>query len=292
MSRNNLSARGLVRRYGGLTAVEDVNMDVPSGQITGLIGPNGAGKSTLFSLLTGVEQPDEGKVLLGQRNITRMSPDARSRRGLVQTFQVPSLFPSLTVADNLLVAAENRRRDYAGDLLGFRARGRTGALQIVDDVLASLQLEDIRESIAGTLPTGALRLVEFARALCARPDVLLLDEPASGLDAAETERFSALVRRIADDGVAILLVDHDVDLVFKVVDRVYAMVGGRVVAEGAPAAVRADPTVQSVYLAQGPLTSKNTGASPAGGPSGGGPPADSPPTGGPPAVAVSSGELR
>ncbi|MCK9900043.1 ABC transporter ATP-binding protein [Parafrankia colletiae] len=265
MSRNDLRARDLVRRYGGLTAVENVSMDVPRGQITGLIGPNGAGKSTLFSLLTGVEQPDGGKVLLGQRDITRMSPDARSRRGLVQTFQVPSLFPSLTVGDNLLVAAENRRRDYAGGLLGLKARGRASALAVVDEVLDSLELADIRGAVAGTLPTGALRLVEFARALCARPDVLLLDEPASGLDAAETDRFSALVRRIADDGVAILLVDHDVDLVFAVVDQVYAMVGGRVVAEGAPDVVRNDPTVRSVYLAQGPLASKSTSAPPPGG---------------------------
>ncbi|ABW15016.1 ABC transporter related [Parafrankia sp. EAN1pec] len=258
MSRDDLRARGLVRRYGGLTAVEHVDMDVPSGQVTGLIGPNGAGKSTLFSLLTGVEQPDEGRVHLGRRDITKMRPDARSRRGLVQTFQVPSLFPSLTVADNLLVAAENRRRDYAGGLLGMGSRGRENALGVVEEVLGSLGLEDIRGTVAGTLPTGALRLVEFARALCARPDVLLLDEPASGLDAAETEKLSVLVRRIADDGVAILLVDHDVDLVFRVVDRVYAMVGGRVVAEGSPETVRDDPTVRSVYLAQGPLTSQAT----------------------------------
>lgn len=272
MSRGVLQAVGLVRRYGGLIAVDHVDLVAPPGMITGLIGPNGAGKSTLFSLLTGVEQPDEGQVMLGTTDITEMRPDIRSRRGLVQTFQVPSLFPTLTVADNLLVGAENRRRDYAGGLLGLSAQGRGRisrsaeralerlglapkgpVTQIVEDVLNSLGLSDVRDTIAGTLPTGALRLVEFARALCAQPDILLLDEPASGLDAAETAKLSELLRRTAADGVGILIVDHDVDLVFSVVDQVYAMVGGRVVAAGDPETVRNDPTVRSVYLAQAPL---------------------------------------
>jgi branched-chain amino acid transport system ATP-binding protein len=251
VSRAELRAVGLVRRYGGLTAVDDVDMTAPPGMITGLIGPNGAGKSTLFKLLTGVEQPDEGRVLLGERNITKMRPDQRSRIGLVQTFQVPSLFTSMTVRDNLLVGVENRRRDYAGGLFGLGVRRNPDHEQVVDDMLASLGLTDLAGAVAGSLPTGALRLVECARALCAHPDVLLLDEPASGLDAAETERFSDLLRRIAGAGVAIVLVDHDVDLVFSVCDQVYAMVGGKVVAQGDPATVRADPTVQSVYLAQG-----------------------------------------
>ncbi|CAJ60140.1 MULTISPECIES: ABC transporter ATP-binding protein [Frankia] len=272
MSRHVLQAVGLVRRYGGLTAVDHVDLVAPPGMITGLIGPNGAGKSTLFSLLTGVEQPDEGKVVLGSTDITRMRPDIRSRRGLVQTFQVPSLFPTLTVADNLLVGAENRRRDYAGGLLGLSAQGRGRVshsierglerlglapkgpvTQIVEEVLDSLGLSDVRDTIAGTLPTGALRLVEFARALCARPDILLLDEPASGLDSEETAKLSQLLRRTAAGGVGIVIVDHDVDLVFSVVDQVYAMVGGRVVASGDPQTVRNDPTVRSVYLAQAPL---------------------------------------
>ncbi|MBX6391071.1 MAG: ABC transporter ATP-binding protein [Frankia sp.] len=251
MSRAELRAVGLVRRYGGLTAVDHVDMSAPPGMITGLVGPNGAGKSTLFSLLTGVEQPDEGSVLLGGRDITRLPPDRRSRLGLVQTFQVPSLFTSMTVRDNLLVGVENRRRDYAAGLFGIGVRPNGRHEAIVDDMLSSLGLTELADVTAGQLPTGALRLVECARALCAQPDVLLLDEPASGLDAEETERFSQLLRRIADSGVGIVLVDHDVDLVFTVCDQVYAMVGGRVVAHGDPASVRADPTVQSVYLAKG-----------------------------------------
>jgi branched-chain amino acid transport system ATP-binding protein len=254
MSRAELRAVGLVRRYGGLIAVDHVDMTVPPGQITGLIGPNGAGKSTLFSLLTGVEQPDGGEVLLGRKNITRMPPDFRARRGVVQTFQVPSLFPSMTVADNLLVGAENRRRDYAGGLLGLALHGTAATRGVVDAILAELSLTGIRDTPAGALPTGALRLVELARALCAAPNVLLLDEPASGLDAQETDKLSHLLRRVAGDGVSVLLVDHDVDLVFDVADRVYAMVGGRVVAEGDPASVRDDPTVRAVYLAQGPIS--------------------------------------
>ena len=253
MSRAELRAVGLVRRYGGLTAVDHVDMSAPPGMVTGLIGPNGAGKSTLFSCLTGVEQPDEGAVLLGDRDITKLRPDQRSRLGLVQTFQVPSLFTSMTVRDNLLVGVENRRRDYAGSLFGFGVRKNPRHDEVVDEMLVSLGLTDVANVITSSLPTGALRLAECARALCTRPDVLLLDEPASGLDAAETERFSQLLRRIAGIGVAVVLVDHDVDLVFTVCDQVYAMVGGRVVAQGDPAAVRADPTVQSVYLAQGTM---------------------------------------
>ena len=253
MSRPELRAVGLVRRYGGLTAVGHVDMTAPPGLITGLIGPNGAGKSTLFSLLTGVEQPDGGAVMLGHRNITKLRPDQRSRLGLVQTFQLPSLFTSMTVRDNLLVGVENRRRDYAGGLFGRGVRGNPRHDELVDEMLASLGLTDLAGVVTSSLPTGALRLAECARALCTQPDVLLLDEPASGLDATETDRFSQLLRRIADLGVAIVLVDHDVDLVFTVCDQVYAMVGGRVVAQGAPAAVRADPTVQSVYLAQGSM---------------------------------------
>jgi branched-chain amino acid transport system ATP-binding protein len=249
--RAELVANGLVRRYGGLTAVDGVSLTVPPGQITGLIGPNGAGKSTLFSLLTGVEQPDGGQVLLGGRNITKMLPDARARRGLVQTFQVPSLFPTMTVGDNLMVGAENRRRDYYGGLLGLNPNGRTMARRRVTRIVSALELEPIRDVIAGTLPTGALRLVELARALCAEPDVLLLDEPASGLDVGETEKLAELLRRFADSGVGILLVDHDTDLVFSVVDQVYAMIGGRVVAEGSPDEVRENSAVRSVYLAQG-----------------------------------------
>jgi branched-chain amino acid transport system ATP-binding protein len=255
VSRAELRAEGLVRRYGGLTAVDHVDMTAPPGRITGLIGPNGAGKSTLFSLLTGVEQPDEGRVLLRKHDrthdITKLRPDQRSRLGLVQTFQVPSLFTSMTVRDNLLVGTENRQRDYVGGLFGFGVRRNARHEAVVDRMLAELGLTDLAGAISGSLPTGALRLVECARALCAHPDVLLLDEPASGLDAAETERFSDLLRRIADAGVAIVLVDHDVDLVFTVCDQVYAMVGGRVVAQGDPETVRADPTVQSVYLATG-----------------------------------------
>ncbi|WP_045877662.1 ABC transporter ATP-binding protein [Pseudofrankia sp. DC12] len=254
MSRAELRAIGLVRRYGGLTAVDHVDMSAPPGMITGLIGPNGAGKSTLFSLLTGVEQPDEGRVMLGDRDITKLRPDKRSRLGLVQTFQVPSLFTSMTVRENLLVGVENRRRDYAGGLFGLGIRRNPKYEQVVDDMLASLGLTDLGAAVAGSLSTGALRLAECARALCTHPDVLLLDEPASGLDGAETDRFSQLLRRIANAGVAIVLVDHDVELVFTVCDQVYAMVGGKVVSHGDPATVRSNPTVQSVYLAQGAMT--------------------------------------
>ncbi|MGF7238740.1 MAG: ABC transporter ATP-binding protein [Frankia sp.] len=247
--RAGLVAEGLIRRFGGLTAVDNVDLTVAPGKITGLIGANGAGKSTLFSLLTGVEQPDEGHVRLGRRDITKLSPDARARRGLVQTFQVPSLFPSMTVADNLMVGAENRGRGFLyGGLLGLPSPDEANNRRTVAETLESLGLAALGGELAGTLPTGALRLVELARALCAKPHVLLLDEPASGLDGEETDRLSVLLRKVADDGLSVLLVDHDTELVFTVVDRVYAMAGGKIVAQGDPESVRNDPVVRSTYL--------------------------------------------
>jgi branched-chain amino acid transport system ATP-binding protein len=247
--RVGLVAEGLVRRYGGLTAVDHVDLTVAPGKITGLIGANGAGKSTLFSLLTGVEHPDEGRVRLGHRDVTKLSPDARARRGLVQTFQVPSLFPSMTVADNLMVATENRGRGFLyGGLLGLPSSGEAENRRTVAETLDALGLAALAGELAGTLPTGALRLAELARALCTKPHVLLLDEPGSGLDGEETDRLSVLLRQVADDGLSVLLVDHDTDLVFAVVDRVYAMAGGKIVAQGDPESVRNDPLVRSTYL--------------------------------------------
>lgn len=244
-----LTARGLARRFDGLTAVDQVDLDVLPGQVTGLIGPNGAGKSTLFGCLTGVERPDAGRVLLGDRDITRRSPDARARLGVVQTFQVPSLFTSMTVEDNLRVGAENRgRRGWRRGLLGLSEPDRRRNQERVDRVLDQLGMAGMRDMPAGKLPTGALRLVELGRALCVGPSVLLLDEPASGLDGDETDRLAALVREVAAGGVAILLVDHDVELVFGVADVVYAMAAGRVVAEGTPDEIAADPTVRATYL--------------------------------------------
>jgi branched-chain amino acid transport system ATP-binding protein len=256
MTGARLEGIGITRRYGGLTAVDDVSVATEPGAVTALIGPNGAGKTTLFQCLTGSERPDTGRVLLDGRDITDLSADARARLGIGRTFQRLAVFTTMTVADNLGVGAENRTSAPAvarvgGLLLGIlgfpiehteRDQGR------VDEVIDLLHLQEVRDVPAGALPTGTLRLVELGRALCHDPTVLLLDEPASGLDTTETENLQHVLRDVAAAGVAVLLVEHDVDLVFDVADRVYAMAEGKLLTSGTPDEVRSHRAVQEAYL--------------------------------------------
>ncbi|NUU24162.1 MAG: ABC transporter ATP-binding protein [Streptomycetaceae bacterium] len=244
-----LRASGLVRHFGGLRAVDGVDVAVPPGEVTAVIGPNGAGKSTLFHCLAGAQRPDEGRIRLGDRDITRLADHRRARLGIARTFQVVSVFPSLTVADNLRVGAENRTGAAAtARLLGLPdpARGRTRVA--VEEALELVGLAEVRDVPCGRLPTGTLRLVELGRALASRPSVLLLDEPASGLDDTETMRLRTLLRGLADDGLAVLLVEHDMELVFGVADTVHVMAAGRVVASGPPERVRDDEAARAAYL--------------------------------------------
>ena len=251
-----LSGIGITKTYGGLTAVDDMSVTVEPGQVTALIGPNGAGKTTLFQCLTGAERPDSGRVLLGERDITKSTPDARARLGIGRTFQRLAAFPSMTVADNLRVGAEHRITAPGVmrvammllGILGFQLSNDKRHGRRVDEVLELLQLEEVRDATAGTLPTGTLRLVELGRALCHDPKVLLLDEPASGLDTEETVNLQRVLRLLADSGTAVLLVEHDVDLVFDVAARVYAMAEGRLLASGTADEIRAHPAVQEAYL--------------------------------------------
>ncbi|HET6815892.1 MAG TPA: ABC transporter ATP-binding protein [Mycobacteriales bacterium] len=249
-------AEGVTKRYGGLVAVDDVSVTVEPGQVTALIGPNGAGKTTLFQCLTGSERPDAGVVRLGDREVTRLNPDARARLGLGRTFQRLAVFPTMTVEDNLRVGAENRPR-FGGvgrvaamlaGMLGFPMVDDDANSARVADVIALLGLQQVRDVPAGALPTGLLRLVELGRSLCNDPRVLLLDEPASGLDTTETRELQAVLRGIAAEGIGVLLVEHDVDLVFDVADVVYAMAEGRVLTSGRPDDVRRHPDVLAAYL--------------------------------------------
>ncbi len=247
-----LQGTGITKRFGGLTAVDAVDITAEPGTVTALIGPNGAGKTTLFACLTGMTRPDAGQVLLGERDITRLTSDQRARLGVGRTFQRLNVFPTMTVRENLLVGAESR---WPGSLLrGVLGvpepnRDRDGAH--ADGVLRRLRLWDVRDEVTGSLPTGTLRLVELGRALCKDPDVLLLDEPASGLDSHETRELQAVLRDVAGDDVAVLLVEHDVDLVFEVADTVYAMAEGRLLAHGSADEVRRHPEVQRAYLSVG-----------------------------------------
>jgi branched-chain amino acid transport system ATP-binding protein len=229
-----LQAQGIVRSFGGLVAVDDVDLTVPAGLVTALIGPNGAGKSTLFACLAGQLRPDRGQVLLGGRDVTRLSPDARARRGLARTFQRLAIFGSLTVAENVRIGAEN---------MGRRAsvEERVGAML---DLLGLAGSAGVR---ASTLPTGTLRLVELARAVAGQPRVVLLDEPTSGLDDAQAARVPVALRAMAAAGRAVVIVEHDLPLVFAAADVVHVLAHGRIVAAGTPAEVRADPATAAAF---------------------------------------------
>jgi branched-chain amino acid transport system ATP-binding protein len=231
-----LEARRLVRRFGGVLALDDVSLTASSGEISALVGPNGAGKSTLFRCLAGSLRADSGSVLLDGRDISRLTADARSRRGLIATYQQGSVFPSLTVRENLLVAAENRHRSTLVRALIGRAAPASGA--VADRALTAFRLDQWRDVPAADLSTGMVRLVEIARAYAANPRVLLLDEPVSGLNRVETGVVAEVLRGLADSGVCVLLVEHDRDFVEQVAERISVLAVGRIVAAGSFSQVR------------------------------------------------------
>ncbi|MEV6385022.1 branched-chain amino acid ABC transporter permease/ATP-binding protein [Streptomyces sp. NPDC051773] len=214
----SLRARGLRVRYGEFAALDGVDLDVLPGRVSAVVGPNGAGKSTLFHCLAGTLRPDGGSVRLGERDITRLPAHARTRLGVGRTFQQLAVFPSLSVADNVRVGAEQGRiADPGAAERALRLFGLDGA---------------VRTAPAAGLPTGTLRRVELARALAGSPRVLLLDEPAAGLDAPEVAALARVLRALADDGTALLVVEHDLDLVAELADVVHVMAAGRIVTSG------------------------------------------------------------
>ncbi|MEV4615922.1 ATP-binding cassette domain-containing protein [Kitasatospora sp. NPDC049258] len=242
-----LSAHGLVRRFGGATAVDGVDLSVPPGRITALVGPNGAGKSTLFDCLSGAARADGGLVRLDGRDITRLPDHARARLGLARTFQQPAVFPGLTVGENVRVGAEQRTPGTVRGLLGLPPAGRAQARAATTRALRLLGLEAVRDRPAADLPTGALRLLELARALAADPRVLLLDEPTAGLDTAQTEHLAAVLRALAAEGLAVLLVEHDAELVAELAHTAYVLAAGQVVLSGPARAVLTDRRVTGLW---------------------------------------------
>jgi branched-chain amino acid transport system ATP-binding protein len=229
-------------RFGGVHALKGVTIDVPDGALVGLIGPNGAGKTTLFNVITGLERPGQGKVVLGGEDVTSMPPHLRARRGLGRTFQRIEVFASLTVHENVLAAAEARR--------GW-AKDATDPSRITSGVLERVGLLHLEHERVDGLSTGLLRLVEVARALASQPRLLLLDEPGSGLDSTESGALGdLLIDLVQEDGAgrSILLVEHDVELVMRVCDRIHVLDFGSVIASGTPDEVQRDPAVQAAYL--------------------------------------------
>ena len=223
-------------RFGGVQALDEVSLEVPGGQVTGLIGPNGAGKTTLFNVVTGLQRPDRGRVLLDGVDVTGRSARHRARRGLGRTFQRLEIFGSLTVVDNVLVAVENQ---------GHRGRD---ARRRASELLERVGIGAEASTRADILPTGLARLLEVARALACQPKVLLLDEPSSGLDSTESAALSGLIGALAGEGLAVLLVEHDVEMVMRLCRLIHVLDFGRVIATGTPDDIRSDRAVQAAYL--------------------------------------------
>jgi branched-chain amino acid transport system ATP-binding protein len=233
-----LNVRNVTVRFGGNVALENVGLDAAAGEITGLIGPNGAGKTTLFNVITGLQVPQRGSVHLGEINLTRMAPFKRARAGMARTFQRLELFSLLTVRENVELALSLRK----GALSPFARIAKA------EELLGLVGLGELADVRSDELPTGQARLVELARALATEPRVLLLDEPASGQDETETEAFGALLGRIAADGVAVVLVEHDVQLVMRTCSTIHVLDFGSIIAKGTPTQIQHDEKVLEAYL--------------------------------------------
>jgi len=238
-----LSAEDVVVRFGGLRALSEANLEVEPGRVTGLIGPNGAGKTTCFNVITGLQRPTRGHVRFRGKDVTGAPVHRRARMGMARTFQRLEAFGSLTVRDNVRAAL-----DIHHGLRGWARR--TGAE--VDVLLERVGIADYAEDRADSIPTGTARLLELARALACEPTLLLLDEPSSGLDEAETDDFGDLLRELAAEGRGVLMVEHDMDLVMGVCDEIHVLDFGSIIASGTPAQVRADRRVQEAYLGADP----------------------------------------
>jgi branched-chain amino acid transport system ATP-binding protein len=225
--------------FGGLLALDRASVEVEPGRVTGLIGPNGAGKTTLFNIITGLQQPTSGRVRLDGADVTRAKRHIRARLGIARTFQRLEPFGSLTARENVLVALEMRRR---------WATERYDAAAVADELLEQVGISSVADRKVDSLPTGTARLVELARALGTAPRVLLLDEPSSGLDGDETDTLGRLLLQLADRGLAILLVEHDMSFVMGTCAYINVLDFGRIIARGSPNEIQVDPEVQRAYL--------------------------------------------
>jgi branched-chain amino acid transport system ATP-binding protein len=235
-----LEVRGANVRFGGHAAVRDVDLDVDAGVVTGLIGPNGAGKTTTFNVITGLQETVSGQVLLEGDDISGLKAHLRARRGIARTFQRLEVFGSLTARENILTAAEIHRgwsRDRSIDPVAETER-----------LIERVGIRSVADERVDAMPTGLARLVELGRALATRPKVLLLDEPASGLDDSESDTFAALLLELAGEGMAVLLVEHDVQLVMQVCARIYVLDFGAILAVGTPAEIQQNAAVLEAYL--------------------------------------------
>jgi urea transport system ATP-binding protein len=241
-----LEARDLVKRFGGLVAIDDVSLEIGAGEIRCIIGPNGAGKTTLFNVLTGDIKPDEGQVLLQGRRIDRLPPHRIVRLGVVRKFQVPSVFPEMTVLDNMRVAANGMRA--LPTLLRSQRQREASIRQAVHE----LSLDDSADIVAAHLPHGAVQRLEVAMVLVNEPSVLLLDEPTAGMTFDETRQTAELLRRIAESrNLTMVIIEHDIDFIKMMGDRITVVYKGKILIEGPHSEIEKSEEVRRVYLGEG-----------------------------------------
>lgn len=242
-----LRTAGLSKSWGAFAANSRIDLSLPCGARHALIGPNGAGKTTFINLLTGVYAPSAGEVYLGEENVTALTQHERVRRGMTRTYQINTLFPGLTVLESVVLAIlerEHRSRIWYRTTASERA-----ATEEAMALLARLRLEREANTVTKSLAYGKQRLVEIALALATRPRILLLDEPAAGIPAGESSEVFGVIASLPRD-VTILFIEHDMDLVFRFAERITVLVGGKVLTEGTPQAIAADPRVREVYLGE------------------------------------------
>jgi branched-chain amino acid transport system ATP-binding protein len=244
-ANNALQVRGLCKNFGALAVAQSIDLDLAPGARMGLIGPNGAGKTTLINLLTGMLSPDAGSIQLNGEAIDRMKPENRVRRGLARTHQINTLLTELNVRDNVAIAIAEREK-IAWRTLRFRPQWRA-CLDEADERLREIGIAEVADRRVSELPYGRQRLLEIAIALALKPRVLLLDEPAAGVPSAESHILHDVLERLPAD-IAILIIEHDMDVVFRFAREITVLVQGRILTQGEPAKIAADPEVRAVYL--------------------------------------------